>query len=59
MDQIGVDLGFYLSLVEWPGQNLRDDKPGDIPLGLKPVLERFDADRNLLLGGASRGGGEG
>ena len=40
----GVDLGFYLSLVEWTGQNIREDKPGYIPLGLKPVLERFDLD---------------
>jgi len=40
----GVDLGFYLSLVEWTGQNLREDKPGYIPLGMKPVLERFDLD---------------
>ena len=39
-----VDPGFYLSLVEWTGQNLREDKPGYIPLGLKPVLERFDLD---------------
>ena len=37
----GVDLGFYLSLVEWTGQNIREDKPGYVPLGLKPVLERL------------------
>jgi REP element-mobilizing transposase RayT len=40
----GVDLGFYLSLVEWTGQNIREDKPGYVPLGLKPVLERFNLD---------------
>jgi len=40
----GVDLAFYLSLVEWTGQNVHEDKPGYIPLGLKPVLERFDLD---------------
>ena len=40
----GVDLGFYLSLVEWTGQNIRADKPGYVPLGIKPVLERFHLD---------------
>ena len=37
-------MGFYLSLVEWTGQNIRKDKPGYVPLGLKPVLERFNLD---------------
>ena len=40
----GVDTAWYLSLVEWTGQNIREDKPGYIPVGLKPVLERFDLD---------------
>jgi hypothetical protein len=39
-----VDLNYYLSLVEWTGQTIRDDKPGYIPVHLKPVLERFDLD---------------
>jgi REP element-mobilizing transposase RayT len=39
-----MDLNYYLSLVEWTGQTLRDDKPGYIPVRLKPVLERFDLD---------------
>ena len=39
-----VDLRFYLSLVEWTGQNIREDKLGYVPLGLKPVLERFNLD---------------
>jgi hypothetical protein len=30
--------------VEWTGQTIRDDKPGYIPVRLKPVLERFDLD---------------
>ena len=34
----------YLSLVEWTGQNIREDKLGYVPLGLKPVLERFNLD---------------
>ncbi|HEY7866867.1 MAG TPA: transposase, partial [Psychromonas sp.] len=38
----GVDVDFYLSLVEWTGQNIREDKPGYVPLGLKPVLERYN-----------------
>jgi len=40
----GVDVDFYLSLVEWTGQNIREDKPGYVPLGLKPVLERYNLD---------------
>jgi len=39
-----MDLNYYLSLVEWTGQTIRDDKPGYIPVHLKPVLERFDLD---------------
>lgn len=39
-----LDLAYYLSLVEWTGQNIRQDKPGYIPVSLKPVLERFDLD---------------
>ncbi|NBB78155.1 MAG: hypothetical protein GVY36_01710 [Verrucomicrobia bacterium] len=39
-----LDLEYYLSLVEWTGQNIRQDKPGYIPVSLKPVLERFDLD---------------
>jgi hypothetical protein len=30
--------------VEWTGQNIREDKLGYVPLGLKPVLERFNLD---------------
>lgn len=53
-------MAFYLSLVEWTGQNIREDKPGYIPLGLKPVLERFDLDtenwvRNVESYGGSAG----
>ena len=39
-----MDLAFYPSLVEWTAQNVHEDKPGGILLGLKPVLERFDLD---------------
>jgi len=39
-----MDLNYYLLLVEWTGQTLRDDKPGYLPVHLKPVLERFDLD---------------
>lgn len=39
-----VDTAFYLSLVEWTGQNIREAKSGYVPLGLKPVLERFNLD---------------
>ena len=53
----GVDLGFYLSLVEWTGQNIREDKPGYVPLGLKPVLERFNLDtENWVCNVESYGG---
>lgn len=40
----GMDLERYLSLVEWTGRTIRDDKPGYIPADLKPVLERFALD---------------
>jgi REP element-mobilizing transposase RayT len=39
-----LDLEYYLSLVEWTGQNIRQDKPGYLPVSLKPVLERFALD---------------
>ena len=40
----GMDLNYYLTLVEWTGHTIRDDKPGYIPVNLQPVLERFDLD---------------
>jgi hypothetical protein len=40
----GVDTDYYLRLVEWTGQNLRDDKPGYIPVALETVLERYGLD---------------
>ena len=35
---------YYLSLVEWTGQRIRSDKPGSLPVNLKPVLDRFGLD---------------
>jgi REP element-mobilizing transposase RayT len=46
----GVDTDWYLSLVEWTGQNIREDKPGYIPVGLRSVLERFDLDAENWAG---------
>ena len=40
----GVDTEFYLSLVEWTGQNIREDKPGYIPVELEGLLDRFGLD---------------
>ena len=40
----GMGLEYYLSLVEWTGRNIRQDKPGYIPFELKPTLERFELD---------------
>jgi hypothetical protein len=40
----GVNTDYYLRLVEWTGQNLRDDKPGYIPVELEAVLDRFGLD---------------
>lgn len=52
-----LDLEYYLSLVEWTGQNIRQDKPGYIPIALKPVLERFDLDtQNWVRNVESYGG---
>jgi len=35
----GVDTDYYLRLVEWTGQNLRDDKPRYIPVRLETELD--------------------
>ena len=40
----GVECEYYLSLVEWTGQRIRSDKPGSLPVNLKPVLDRFGLD---------------
>jgi len=40
----GLGLEYYLSLVEWTGCQIRDDKPGCLPAEIKPVLERFALD---------------
>jgi putative transposase len=41
---VGLGLEYYLSLVEWTGRNIREDKPGYIPAELKPVFDRFALD---------------
>ena len=41
---VDVDTEYYLSLVEWTGRNLREDKPGYIPVELEGLLERFSLD---------------
>ena len=53
----GVDVDFYLSLVEWTGRNIREDKAGYVPLGLKPVLERFNLDTERWVRNVERFGG--
>lgn len=40
----GVDEEYYLSLVEWTGRHLREDKPGYLPADLRKILDRFDLD---------------
>ena len=53
----GMDLDYYLRLVEWTGQTIRQDKPGYIPVNLRPVLERFDLDtENWVRNVGSYGG---
>ena len=34
----------YLSLVDWTGRCLRDDKRGSIPREISPILERLNID---------------
>ena len=52
-----LNLEYYLSLVEWTGRTIRQDKPGYIPVDLKPVLERFDLDtQNWVRNVESYGG---
>ena len=36
----------YLSLVDWTGRQVRQDKPGAIPGHLSPLLERLQINRN-------------
>jgi hypothetical protein len=40
----GVGTDYYLRLVEWTGQNLRDAKLGYLPVELEAVLDRFGLD---------------
>ena len=40
----GMETMDYLSLVEWTGKHLRDDKRGYIPADLEPLLKRFELD---------------
>jgi len=53
----GVDVDFYLSLVEWTGRNIRMDKPGFVPPELKPILERFHLDTKHWVRNVERYGG--
>lgn len=53
----GVDVEYYLSLVEWTGRNIRADKPGYLPLGLKPVLERYRLDTERWVDNVQSYGG--
>jgi len=39
-----VDTEYYLSLVEWTGRCIREDKPGYIPIEVGRVLDRFGLD---------------
>ena len=53
----GVDLDFYLSLVEWTGQWIHEDKPGYLPSDLEPVLERYQLDTRNWVRNVKRYGG--
>ncbi len=53
----GMDVDFYLSLVEWTGRNIRTDKPGYVPSELKPILERFHLDTEHWVRNVERYGG--
>jgi len=53
----GVDSEYYLSLVEWTGRNLREDKPGYIPVELEGLLERFALDAASWTENVARYGG--
>ncbi len=39
----------YLTLVEWTGQAIRDDKKGAIPAHITPILQRLDIDQAQWL----------
>jgi len=41
---VDVDTEYYLSLVEWTGRCIREDKPGYIPMEVGRVLDRFGLD---------------
>ncbi len=53
----GVDTAYYLSLVEWTGRAIRQDKPGYLPVHLQPVLDRFDLDTENWVKNVERYGG--
>jgi hypothetical protein len=38
---LGMSLGDYLKLLDWTGRQGKQDKPGRIPSGLAPILERI------------------
>jgi len=39
----------YLTLVEWTGQAIRDDKKGAIPAHITPILQRLSIDESQWL----------
>lgn len=53
----GMDLDFYLSLVEWTGKRIHADKPGYLPSELEPVLERYRLDTQNWVRNVKRYGG--
>lgn len=40
--RLTMRLASYLELVDWTGRIVRDDKPGAIPRGIPPLLERLE-----------------
>jgi hypothetical protein len=53
--QTGIPFGFkdYLTLVDWTGRAIRDDKRGHIPNQLPTILERFSIEPDIWLQNSS------
>jgi hypothetical protein len=51
----GITFGFkdYLTLVDWTGRAIRDDKRGNIPNQLSTILERFSIEPDIWLQNSS------
>jgi hypothetical protein len=55
--QTGIPFGFkdYLTLVDWAGRAILDDKRGHIPNQLPTILEHFSIDSDIYLQNSTQG----